>query len=118
MVKVKDLMSRHIVGVSKTTTVESARKLMKSMHVELMPVISEGRLCGIVIDSDIAYCEGNEAVGHIMRKPQFAEADSDSTEAAKKMVENAFPRLPVVDSRRNMHCIGIVSSTDIVKSSK
>jgi CBS domain-containing protein len=116
MVRVKDLMSKHIVGVAAGTTVDSARMLMNSMHVELIPVIFDGKLQGILIDSDIKDMQGSDKVGQIMRKPLFVEAESDLREAAKKMVENALGRLPVVDNKNSMHCVGIISTTDIVRS--
>jgi CBS domain-containing protein len=118
MVAVKELMSKHIVGVSTETTIESARKLMNSMHVELVPVISEGKLHGILIDSDLRDLQGSDKVGQIMRRPVFTEAESDIEEAAMKLVENAIGRLPVVNNRREMHCVGILSTTDIVNSLK
>ncbi len=118
MARVSELMSKQIVGVSTDTTVESARKLMNSMHVELIPVISDGKLSGIVVDSDLRDSQGSEKVGQIMRKPIFAEAQSDASDAARKMVENALGRLPVVNNRREMHCVGTVSTTDIVNSMK
>ena len=118
MAKVRELMSRQIVGVSVDTTVDSARKLMNSMHVELIPVLSEGKLHGILIDSDLRDAQGHERVAGIMRKPVFAEADSEAGDAARKLVENAFGRIPVVNNRKEMRCIGIISTTDIVKSLK
>ncbi len=118
MARVKDLMSKNIVGVSSETTVESARKLMNSMHVELIPVICDGRLDGILVDSDLRDLEGSKKVGRIMRKPVYAEEESDDKDAAKKLVENSFGRLPVVNNKLEMRCVGIVSSTDIVKSMK
>ena len=118
MTKVKDLMSRNIVAVSVSTSADSAMKLMKSMHVTLMPVISDGKLRGVVFERDFGDFNGAEKVSAIMRKPIFVEEDSDHSEAVKKMVDNAVVRIPVVNNKRDMHCVGIISSTDIVKSVK
>lgn len=118
MARVKELMSKHVVAVSVGTSAESAMKLMKSMHVTLMPVISDGKLRGVVFEKDFGEFDGSETVSAIMRKPIFVEADSDQKEASKKMVENAAVRIPVVNNKKDMHCVGIISSTDIVKSLK
>lgn len=118
MAKAKELMSKNIVAVSPGTSAGSAMKLMKSMHVTVMPVISEGRLRGLVFEKDFGEFDGSEKVSSIMRRPVFVEEDSDQSEASKKMVENSVVRIPVVNNRKEMHCVGIISSTDIVKSVK
>lgn len=111
-------MTKHIVGVSIDTSVDSARKLMNSMHVEIIPVLSDGKLSGIVVDSDLKDVEGAETVGAVMRRPVFVEEEADAKNAAKQMVENAFSRIPVVNNAKDMHCVGVINSTDVVKSLK
>ncbi|MDE1834886.1 MAG: CBS domain-containing protein [Candidatus Micrarchaeota archaeon] len=118
MAKVKDLMSKHIVGVSTETTVDSAMRLAKSMHVNLIPVISDGRLEGVALQKDFEAADGKDKVKKVMHEPLFVESDNSAEQAAKLMVENAVGRLPVVDSKKGMRCVGIISSTDIVKSAK
>ncbi len=118
MAKVADLMDSHVVGVSVGTAIGSARKLMAAMHVGLMPVVDNGVLKGIVISSDLESMDAMESVRSVMRRPVFMQADDDAEAAVAKMVENSLERLPVVNSRIGMKCVGTISATDLVRHVK
>ena len=118
MLKVKDIMQKHFVGVSKTTAVASAIKLCSSAKVDLMPVLDGETLCGIVISADLKNHAESDQVGHMMRNPVFVDADSSLDGATKVMIEHGIGRVPVVADKLTMVCVGMLSSTDIVRAVK
>ena len=119
MVRARDIMQKHFVGVSKTTAIASAIKLSSSAKVDLMPVLDGEKLCGVVISDDLKnYVESEGDVGQVMRNPVFVGADSDLDGAFKVMMEHGIGRIPVVEDKLTMICVGMLSSTDIVKAIK
>lgn len=123
MASVGSVMQKHIVGVSKSTRVEAAVKLIERSSVFILPVMDGERLVGLLTRSEVdalssdIYKEGK--VGEIMIKDfKFVEEDADVDEAARVMLQNRLARLPVVNNKREMKCVGIISSTDIVKNRK
>ncbi len=123
MASVGSVMQKHVVGLSKSTKIEAAVKLIERSSVSILPVIEGGKLIGLLtreeveaVSSDI-YKEGK--VGDIMVKSfKFVEQDDSIDDAASVMLENRLARLPVVNNRRDMKCVGIITSTDIVRSKK
>ncbi|MDE1823649.1 MAG: CBS domain-containing protein, partial [Candidatus Micrarchaeota archaeon] len=115
MPRISDLMERHIVGVSKNSKVCSVLKLMQSSRVSVMPVLEDGLLVGIVTRKRIEeYSEPHSTVGEVMSKPICVEEKDGYEKAVKEMLDYGISRVPVVSSKREMHCIGMVTSTDIV----
>lgn len=50
---VKQLMSKDVVTITKDTTVEEAARLMVDQDLSCLPVLEDGRLIGIVSNSDM-----------------------------------------------------------------
>ena len=119
MVAVKDFMQKQFVGVSRTTKAGSALKLAEAAKVDLMPVVEDERLCGIITSANLEKKLGDGAeVGKIMDRPIFIEADARLEDAAGVMIEYGVGRVPVVENRYSMICVGVVTSTDIVNAYK
>ena len=53
-----------------------------------------------------------------MGRPIFIEADARLEDAAEVMIEYGVGRVPVVENKYSMICIGVVTSTDIVNAYK
>ena len=54
-----------------------------------------------------------------MMKPKaFVEEKSNLDDVADMMIKTGFSRLPVVDSKREMHFIGMITATEIVRKMK
>ena len=119
MVAVKDFMQKQFVGVSSTTKADSALKLAEAAKVDLMPVVEDERLCGIITSANLEKKLVEETeVGKIMDRPIFIEADARLEDAAEVMIEYGVGRVPVVENKYSMICIGVVTSTDIVNAYK
>ena len=120
--RVSSLMSRRLVAVHPNTRVDVAIKLLKSTNVGLLPVISDGRLVGIIDDKLLLRYETeksfslDEKVEYIMKKPVFVEMDSTVDASMKYVIEHGLTRLPVVNSDVDMKCVGVVSATELLSA--
>ncbi len=118
MASVATIMHKHIVGVAVGTQLKTALRLMKLNRVYLVPVLKEGKLVGILTSkvAEEKLASGNDATaGQAMEAPfAFVPEDAGIEEAAMMLVSNKITRLPVVNNRREMKCVGIVTSTDLV----
>jgi acetoin utilization protein AcuB len=61
---VGDLMTRTVIGVSPDTTVQRAANMMRGRTIGCLPVVSRGRLVGMVTISDLLEFVGS---GHARR---------------------------------------------------
>jgi CBS domain-containing protein len=120
--KVRDIMNKHIVAVSKITSVGTAIQLMKRSRVSVVPVLDGKVLFGVLTmdeaERQIERWGDERNVGSMRLRLLFAEADDKPESAARLMVAHRLNRLPVVDSASSMHCIGIISSTEIARRHK
>lgn len=110
-------MERHLVAVSPHSSAESVLRLMKDANIDLVPVVEDGMLVGIVDENDVSDA-GAQHVGEIMEKPLFVEENSSVDDAVKFLIKQGLSRIPVVDSKVMMHCIGIVCSSDLLREKK
>lgn len=123
--KVSSFMQTHIVGVSMTTKLGAALKLVERSKVNLLPILHGGRLVGVLTREEIeaAIRKGRDLdssrVEEIMRGSfNYTQADSDIDDAAKVMVKHRLSRIPVVNNSDDMLCVGVISSTEILKAKK
>jgi len=127
--KVKDLMSRNVVSVTKEMSIRKLIKLMEERHITGAPVVDEaGRLIGIVSGRDIIAAidyllqvklsldeqqahkgRYNWVEGIMSREVLTAQEDDDVRAVFKQMVERKIHRIPVV---RDGKPVGIISSQD------
>jgi len=118
MPAIATIMHKHIVGVAPTTKLYAAMRLLDTSKVPLLPVLDNNVLVGIVTKGIMAKAlremPDDTPISSIMSKPVFAAMSDDINDAAEKMIKRRLPRLPVVNNKKEMLCVGIVSSTDIV----
>ncbi|MCP5366303.1 MAG: CBS domain-containing protein [Hyphomicrobiales bacterium] len=50
---VRDLMTRDVVVCSPNDDIKHARRLMKQRHIRHLPVVDDGRLCGMISSRDV-----------------------------------------------------------------
>jgi IMP dehydrogenase len=116
--KLSDIIDRHLVAVSPQTSINAARRLAHGSTVSVLPVLLDGKLIGVLsqntLNAERTEEELHEPVEKIMEKPIFVEEKADAKEARKILMNNNLTRIPVVDSKSSMICIGTVSSTDLL----
>jgi CBS domain-containing protein len=115
--RVHTLMAKQPITAKFNTTIEDAIAKCKDHHVRHLPVVSGGRLMGVVSDRDLraATAQGKhleQPVGTIMAcYPVTLKADDRVSDAAERMVGHRISCLPVVEGA---NLKGIVTLTDLL----
>jgi acetoin utilization protein AcuB len=128
---VKDWMSKDLVTVDADTSIMRASKVMKQNNIQHLPVLSQGRLAGIVSDRDLKEATPSKAttldihemyhlldtiaVKSLMPKKLYTIAPEDTVEkAAAFMLKHHISALPVVDAKGAL--AGIITKGDIFRA--
>jgi CBS domain-containing protein len=123
-------MTRDVITVTPQTTLPDADMLMVGKMIRRLPVISNGRLVGIVTYGDIRnarpssvnrlnlwelnYLMPHITVGEMMsRSPITVAPEATIGEAAQLMLKNMISGLPVVDDQGKV--VGIITESDIFR---
>ena len=124
MLLVRDSMTREIVTLAPDETVGTALALCRERRIRHLPILSEGRLVGIVSDRDLrsatpAFGDQERAaalqkvlVEDVMASDViFALPDDPIEQAANTMRERRIGCLPVVESGE---LVGILTVSDVM----
>ncbi len=140
--KVADVMTRGVIGVSPETTVAEAVNLMLSSRISGLPVVDKGKLVGIVTEGDLIrraelgterrvswwrsllMTPGKEAEEYVLSHAAKVDdvmttdvdtvtPESDLVDAVDLMNRRAIKRLPVVEGDR---LVGIMSRADLLRA--
>ena len=128
---VKDWMSPDLVTVEEDTSIMKASRIMKQHKIQHLPVLSHGRLVGIVSDRDLKEATPSKAttldihemyylldkvtVKSLMPKHLYTIAPGDTVEkAAAAMLKHHISALPVVDAKKAL--TGIITKGDIFRA--
>jgi len=138
--KIEDVMSRDVVTVDLSTPLREVAALLAEKRISGLPVVSEGRVVGVVSEADVLAKERGETherggllsflvqdrataelkleartAGEAMSAPAITiRPDRPLPEAAGVMIDEGVNRLPVVDE--NGQLLGIVTRADLVKA--
>lgn len=104
--------------VSPDDTLEKVFELKSRHNFSSFPVVSNGKLVGIITNRDIAFEKNlNRKVREIMTKDLVTVDKAVSMEKAKEILhKHRIEKLPVVDSNGKLK--GLITITDIDKSEK
>jgi len=123
MVAARDIMTPNATYCSADTTAADAARKMADQNVGAIPVCdTDGRLCGVVTDRDLAV--KIVAAGQDPETVRLSElvdanevvtigADDSVEEAIRTMKDHAVRRLPVIDGH---DLVGMVSQADIARA--
>lgn len=114
----RELMSQNVVTVSPNQSLKQAASLMSQYNIGSLPVVENGRLCGVITDRDITLRstaqgkDGNATVSECMSSNNLISANPDMApqEAAQLMAQRQIRRLPVVDGEQ---VVGMVALGDL-----
>jgi len=125
MLKARDMMSKDVISVKRTTSLLEALKIMVEHNMTGLPVIKEDTssdLVGVVSEKDflnLLYGTHNmesETVASIMTaNPKCIDENASVRDVCDCMRSNVFRRVPVVSKGK---LLGIVSRRDIVSFMK
>lgn len=135
----RDVMTSPVVTVGPETPVKEIAQLLLTHHISGVPVVSDGKLVGIVTEADLLYKERPDleegGLLRLFRRGQLAEAerkaeglvardvmtspvvtvteDTPLREVAALMARRQINRVPVV---RGDQVVGIVSRADVLRA--
>ncbi|OGQ99324.1 MAG: hypothetical protein A2521_14790 [Deltaproteobacteria bacterium RIFOXYD12_FULL_57_12] len=126
---IKDWMAKNVLTVDENTSVMRATRIMKENRVRRLPVLSHGKLVGIITDRDLKdaspsktnsldihemyYLLSEMKVKEVMTRDPICMTDDESLEkAAVVMLENKISGILVTDEAG--HLCGLVSETDVI----
>lgn len=141
--KVKEIMTREVKGISPDTSAKEALGLLLKMRISGLPVVGkDGKLVGMFTEKDIlinilpsyiekvgnfVYAENpksikrkfqdlvNLSVTRLMRKDVVTIDENMSLcEVARLMLTQKVRRIPVLDKEKRI--VGIVAREDIIKA--
>lgn len=127
---IKNWMSKETITIGSNDTILKAAELLKNRSIDILPVMDDGKLGGIVtrkaladgIGNGIKSLEISNFLTHIaelkvkdimIEKPISIYEDSTIEEAAEILLNNDLPGLPVVDHNNRLQ--GIISGNDIFR---
>ncbi len=128
--RLKDIMQKKLHVVSSDDRVVHARRVMMDNNIARLPVINDGKLVGIISDTEIAFSFANLKrsfplgkqkhrldellVEDAMKTPViWAEPGMAAVEAAKVMLRHNIGSLPLLKENT---IVGIVTRTDLLKT--
>ena len=126
---IQDWMSKDVLTVDENTSLMRATRIMKENDIRKLPVVSHGKLLGIISDRDVKdaspskttsldihelyYLLSEMKVKEVMTKDPITMKKTDSLEkAALVMLENKISGIPVLDE--SGHLCGLLSETDVM----
>jgi acetoin utilization protein AcuB len=126
---VGERMSHPVISVSPETPIQDVLAMFKKEHIRRAPVIKNGKLAGIVTESDllnaspssvtslsiweINYLISKVTVNQVMsKKVKTIDVSTPIEEAARIMSDSKIGGLPVIRSGR---VVGIITETDLFK---
>jgi len=117
--KVRDVMKRKIIAISRKASLREAQKLMRENRISGLPVCEEGRLYGIVSVNDIINALDNGWIDdscetHMATNLVVLEAGMPLAFALRYFNNYTYGRFPVLDSERKL--VGIISQRDVMRA--
>ncbi|MFL9485667.1 CBS domain-containing protein [Chitinophagaceae bacterium LWZ2-11] len=127
---VSKIMTAHPITVNITDDLRVVSKLMKDKHIRHMPVISHGKLVGIISHTDImrlsfgslfeGQANADEAIFDMLKleqvmatNPKTVTSDTEIRDVAELLTKAEYHALPVMDGVGML--AGIVTTTDIIR---
>jgi acetoin utilization protein AcuB len=124
-------MSPNVISMDKNESLGTALRLMREHQIRRLPIVSKGKLVGIVSDRDLKGALPSDAtsldvwelhglldrlkISDIMTKNVITTTpDATIERVALIMLENKIEGLPVLDARGNL--VGIVTEGDIFRA--
>jgi acetoin utilization protein AcuB len=128
---IRDWMAKNVLTIDENTSVMRATRIMKEKNVRRLPVLSHGKLTGMITDRDLKdaspskstsldihemyYLLSEMKVRETMTPNPICMIDTDSLEkAAVVMLMNKISGLPIVSESGQL--VGLLSETDILQA--
>lgn len=117
MVKVEEYMTRNVDYVDPENSVKEVIELIKKTSHDTFPVVSKGKVVGIVSVHDLIGRDENEKIKNLMVKREdmiTTGPDVNIRDVGRIMFRTGFSKLPVIDKDNRL--LGIITNTDVIRS--
>lgn len=118
--RVKDIMTRSVEAIDATTSIADAARRMADHDIGALPVLSEGKLVGIITDRDIAVRSVGAGVSvhapvrRVMSESVATCSPNDDVETALALMSREqIRRMPVCNVDEEL--VGIVTLADAAR---
>lgn len=118
--KVKDIMTASVDSIQSTDTIAYAARRMAEDDVGALPILSDGKLVGIVTDRDIAVrgvaagISPQATIGRVMSENVAACSPDDDIETVLALMSREqIRRMPVCNDRKQV--VGIIALADLAE---
>lgn len=119
MSQVGDVMSKNIISVKPSHTIQHAAQIMSEQRVSSLLIMQDSQLLGIVTDRDLrtrAIASGldiQQPISAIMTTtPQTIHSDKSIFDTTLLMTQSGFHHIPVVNQQTQV--VGMITSSDIM----
>ena len=118
MATVGEVMSRNLLTVDPTASLQEAATLMSDRGVGAALVISNDHVSGILTERDVLRAvatggvDGTHVAAWMTRDPETVDVGESTGQAAAVMIHGGFRHLPVLDGETP---VGIVSIRALMK---
>jgi CBS domain-containing protein/anti-sigma regulatory factor (Ser/Thr protein kinase) len=116
--KVRQAMSKRVATVTPGVTINRFRTLLRDEGISGAPVVSRGRMVGIISLEDLIKCLINREMdapvsSKMTRTVTLAHPDEPLIHAVHRLEQTGHGRLPVVD-RKSGRLVGILTKGDVI----
>jgi diguanylate cyclase (GGDEF)-like protein len=111
MHRVRELMTQRVLYVTPHSTVQAAMDLLRIQQLEVLPVVDDGSLLGVLDSLSLYRFHGELPVREVMSEPLTVEADAPLGEAASLMLHHRMHQVPVVEAGR---LVGLLSHRELL----
>ena len=117
MTQVRDIMEKNVITMDYRKTALDASVILKEKEISFLVIMKEGKIAGIVSESDIVRKIAAEdlkpsqiKLEEIMSKDfKWVAPDTEIEQAVQKMLNNIIRRLIVLE---NEELVGVITQTD------
>jgi diguanylate cyclase (GGDEF)-like protein len=109
---VRDVMTHSILYVTRDATVRTAVELLRAHHVQVVPVVDDGRVIGLLDALHLSLYDGEVSVEETIQDPPLAvEAELPLAQAAMQMRARKVHQVPVL---QDGNLVGLLSDRDLL----
>ncbi|MDH3517915.1 MAG: chloride channel protein, partial [Acidimicrobiia bacterium] len=117
-VKVGDVVKDRVVTVAPAATLGEVQGILQRNRLHGLPVVADGRLVGLVAESDILRAGGpsDQVTARDAMTPNLATVNPETrvSDALERMAALGVGRLPVVDAANPDRLVGMFRREDVV----
>jgi CBS domain-containing protein len=111
--KAREIMTRSVISISESATVEDAARLLARNRISGLPVVNaEGSLVGLITEHDLIAKQGRIVSDLMSRGVISVSADTDVDQVQHLLTNQRIRRVPVLEEGK---VVGIVSRSDLVR---